>query len=202
MSETSLPILTWQECNARRDQIKATNDESDFPVPFDWGTLPILDMGSSHTPGKLVTAIMARFPERIMLAGEREVQMESFEQRDINANRMTGFLWHPSKYVKDCVVGLHKKWEWSEGHIVVLAPQLLGGMTLAIDRGGEKVNAQCAALPPVECVAVLYSTPVEANHDRSCIVVLWYQTSFGLDSGFIEQIKGIDWPAHAYSYQF
>lgn len=81
MSDINLPIMTWQEFNALRNEAKANKENSDFFVPFEWGTLPIVDMGSKDTAGKLVNTIMARFPERYLLADGREVQMESFEQR-------------------------------------------------------------------------------------------------------------------------
>lgn len=202
MPEINLPIMTWQEFNALRHEAKANKENSDFSVPFDWGTLPIVDMGSKDTAGKLVNTIMARYPERHLLADGRVVQMEFFEQRDMNANRLTGFLQHPSHYVNESIAQLHQKWEWSKGHIVVLVPHLLGGMTLAMDSNKNKVNAQCASLPPIESIAVLNSGPLEKDDDRSSIILLWYQTHFGLDPEIRDKIKHIDWVAHAYSYEF
>lgn len=202
MSEINLPIMTWQEFNVLRNEAKANKENSDFSVPFDWGTLPIVDMGSKDTAGKLVDAIMARYPERHLLADGREVQMESFEQRDMNANRLMGFLHHLSHYVNESIAQLHQKWDWSKGHIVVLAPHLLGGMTLAMDSNKNKVSAQCAALPPKESIAVLSSGPLETYDDRSTIILLWYQTHFGLDPEILDKIKHIDWVARAYSYAF
>lgn len=202
MSAIDPPTITWKEFNVLRDEAKSENIGKDFPLPFDWGDLPVVDMGSKDTAGKLVNAIMARFPERLLVAGGREVQMESFEQRDINANRLTGFLQHPSHYVNECIEQLHQKWEWSRGHIIVLPPQLLGGMVLATHPKKNKVNAQCAALPPIECIAVLNSAPLEKYHDRSSVILLWYQTGFGLDCQVLDEIKNIDWAEHAYSYEF
>lgn len=120
----------------------------------------------------------------------------------MNANRLTGFLQHPSHYVNKSIAQLHQKWEWSKDHIVVLAPHLLGGMTLAMDNNKNKVNAQCAALPPIESIAVLNSSPLEKYDDRSSMILLWYQTSFGLYPEIPDKIKNIDWIAHAYSYAF
>lgn len=202
MHETNLPTVTWQEFNALRDETKTKNEDGNFVMPFDWGTLPILDMGSTDTAGKLVNATMARFPERLMLECGREVQMASLEQRDMNANRLTGYLHHPSHYVHERLSQLHQKWAWSKGHIVVLPPQLLGGMALAIDQNKNKVNAQCAALPPIESVAAFDSGPLAPSDDRSSLLVLWYRTSFGLNESILKQLKSIDWPAHAYSYEF
>lgn len=73
MSEIELPIMIWQEFNALRDEALSQNSDRNFLLPYDWSDLPIVDMGSKGTAGKLVNAIMARFQDRLLLNGGREV---------------------------------------------------------------------------------------------------------------------------------
>lgn len=58
--------------------------------------------------------------------------MESFEQRDIYANRFTGFLQHSSHYLNDSIAQLHQKWDWSKGHTLSYRRSSLEGWHLPL----------------------------------------------------------------------
>lgn len=52
MSAIDLPAITWKEFNVLHDEAKSENSDKDFPLPFDWGDLTMVDMGSKDTAGQ------------------------------------------------------------------------------------------------------------------------------------------------------
>jgi hypothetical protein len=203
MPEPDMPSMSWKEMHSRIVQ-NITNKETLAALAccqFDFGDVKLADLGTEYSGAKLISAVMDRHPQVIQLANGTEVRWESFEQHDMNAHRLTGGIAHPIFTIQKTIDKLKEKWTWCDGHIAVLEPILFSGRA-HLKTGDGMANAECATLPPVECVGVLRSAPLHKNDDASALVILWYQTEFGIDQSALDLIKKLDWPALAYSWGY
>lgn len=64
-------------------------------------------------------------------------------------------------------------------------------------------------LPKIGCIGIFESEPIEldAMGDDAFIIasslpIVWYQDSYGLEQGSMNQIKSIDWDNYAMNYDF
>ena len=199
-SPGEVPEIDWPEVHARFMQKPDFALQVQTACAFDWAGLPVEDTGTTLSTAPLVGEVMKRFPERFDNASGISLKWESLEQRDINANRLLGGLWHPFKYVSQAIENIEKRWEWSKGHIVVLPPpKLLGGRIMLKQEDGF-VHGMVGALPPIECIGILRSTGLKPHDYASSLVVLWHQTGFGIDATINDQVRQLDWASLAFSW--
>jgi hypothetical protein len=59
-------------------------------------------------------------------------------------------------------------------------------------------------LPPIVCVGEFHSLqPARDNtKDASSLIIVWYQSDFGLDSDAIENLRLVDWDTHATDWEY
>lgn len=195
-----VPEISWSEVHAQFMQKGGFADQVNSVCKFDWATLPVVDMGTIRSSAPLVGEVMKSYPEQFETTGGHSLRWESLEQRDMNANRLLGGLWHPFQYVSQAIESIEKSWEWCKGHIVVLPPPMLLGGRIMLKQENGFVHGMVGALPPIECIGTLRSKGLKPDDDASCLVLLWYQTGFGIDASIKEQVRELDWPTLAFSW--
>lgn len=59
-------------------------------------------------------------------------------------------------------------------------------------------------LPLVQCIAQFTcpETVRDESKDFSCLTVVWYQDDFGVDDRMTEELRKVDWAAHAHDILF
>lgn len=194
------PTMTWAEVHSRY-LLSVPSDEILGACSFDIAALPLVDLGTERSGGRLTAAVMERHPSKIQLSNGLDVWWEVLEQRDMNANRLTGGVAHPFTIIQKAFSRIKDRWEWSSGHIVVLEPVLFAGQ-IDLKLQDRTVSGQCATLAPIECVGLLRSGPINQHGHASGLALLWYQTEFGIDARLQEQIVAFDWQKIAAPWNF
>lgn len=185
-----LPRLTWVDVHREFEATGSLKD--DLPGDIDWEAIPVRDLGTNFSFGKLVDAQIRQCPGRFKLDDGTSVGIGKLAQEDIYVGRLNGGGTHPQFTLNQAVA-------WARDAepdlpLIALAPEFMDAGNVILLRDGQPVNGQCAALPPIRSFARLES--MDGGY-HSTLGVVWFQNAFGISANAMAQILKIDWAKKA-----
>lgn len=66
---------------------------------------------------------------------------------------------------------------------------------------GVKVNAECAALPPLGSVLQLRG-PATGDEDWREMLVLWFGTEYGIPQAVLDHVLQLDWQQYSWACRY
>lgn len=183
--------ISWQEV------VKTTDASRGHPpsLNVDWSELPVDQTGSRMGGANLIDAVMREHPSRLLSGDGVELTVVSLEQRHRYAERLLAGVRHPEVEVAEVMAGIRRRLGWA-GAILFVPTRLFTGFVPVRLGSGELVNAECAALPPLESLLHLRG-PSSGREDWREMRVLWFDTEFGISETVRVFLNQLDWQLHS-----
>ncbi len=143
----------------------------------------------------MIDAVMKSYPQRLINSRGDELRVAEMVQSDRYLPLLTGGVRHPAYEVNNALVSVRNRYDW-QGPIVYVPTQLFTGL-IPLKSRHEMVNAECAALPPLESVMWLRGPAAGPQEDFREMLVVWFSTDYGIEPWVIEYIQQLDWQSHS-----
>jgi hypothetical protein len=174
---------------------------SDGPVrEVDWSHVPTINTGSRFSGARLLGEVMQRHPQRLQHAQGHSLQVVALHQRDRYRDLLIGGVRHPGIEVSETLKAICQEHDW-QGPVVFVPTSLFAGLITLQQAPGLKVNAECAALPPLESVLQLRG-PATGDEDWRQMLVLWFGTEYGIPQPVLDHLLQLDWQSHSWACRY
>lgn len=137
----------------------------------------------------------------VIVAGHREVSIECIHQWPTYRGLLEGL---PTTQMNACILSRSK--QYARKYCDIEAFHLLEPVQTAIKYEGKYPLGNPSALPPITCLAALWSLqPVrDKTKDAARLAVTWFQNEFAfpIDAAVLEQMKGIPFDRIAEDFEY
>lgn len=194
--DAQLECLSWQQVL----QLYKASSTDERLGEVDWTQVPTINTGSRFSGSRLLGEVMKRHPQRLQNAQGHSLKVVGLQQRDRYHDLLMGGVRHPTVEVSQALGEVCRQHDW-QGPVVFVPTCLFTGFITLRQAPGVKVNAECAALPPLESLLQLRG-PATGDEDWREMLVLWFGTEYGIPQAVLDHVLQLDWQQYSWACRY